>query len=285
MAGESKTEKATPKKRQDERKKGNVFLSKDAVTVVSLIGVFYILKLFFPRMYSAIKEYILQIFYYAGTTSDISQDFGMDLARGFASAFIRIGFPVMLVALAIPVVVTLAQTKLMFSTESLKPKFSRINPIEGFKRLFSMRSLFEVIKSTIKIAVLFYLLYKFVAEKIYYFPQTLSMDVMSSCVFVLDSVMDLVIKIAMVFLAISVLDYFYQWLDYEKQIKMTKQEVKEEYKQTEGDPQIKSKIKSMQKKIAMQRMMQEVPHADVVIKNPTHYAVALKYDMKRTRLP
>ncbi|WMI80970.1 flagellar biosynthesis protein FlhB [Anaerotignum sp. MB30-C6] len=285
MAGDSKTEKATPKRRQDERKKGNVLVSKDIVTVVSLIGTFFALKILFPQMIANIKTFIYKAFGYAQTKSDITDDFVMVLTKETTLAFIQIVAPVILISVSLSIIATVAQTKPLFVVDSLKPKFNRINPLQGIKRLFSLKSLFDVIKGIIKIAILITILYSFITDSLLTISRTPQMDVSPSCVVLMDLTMSLVFKICLAFIAISVFDLFFQWWEYERQIKMSKHELKEEYKQMEGDPQIKSKINEVQRKMAMSRMMQAVPDADVVIKNPTHFAVALKYDFEKDGAP
>ncbi len=279
MAGESKTEKATDKKRRDERKKGNIFLSKDIITLVLLLGTFFALRLYFSHMYVGIKKYMLDCFGYAAERGDITNDTIARLGIEFAIAFAQIAMPLLIAACLLVIISTVFQTKLLFSGESLKPKLSRLSPLQGIKRIFSVRSIVEVVKGIIKIIILFVILYDFVKKHLIGFSRLLSTDIISSCVYILDSLIDMVISIGIAFAALSILDYFYQWWEYERQMKMTKEEVKEEYKQLEGDPKVKGKIKETQRKMAMSRMMQAVPTADVVIKNPTHFAVALKYDM------
>lgn len=285
MAGESKTEKATDKKRRDERKKGNIFLSNDIITLISLLGAFFLMKLYFPSIYGNIKQYLTEYMDYAGTRMEITNNVVSDMTFGFVIAFIKIAMPVMLVSMALIIISTVFQTKLLFSTESLMPKFSRLSPMQGVKRIFSVRSIVEVLKGLIKITILFVILYNFVKKHILNFPELMSVDLISSCAFMLEMIMDMVINIGIAFTAISVFDYFYQWWEYERQMKMTKEEVKEEYKQLEGDPKVKGKIKETQRKMAMSRMMQAVPNADVVVKNPTHFAVALKYDLNKNSAP
>ena len=285
MAGGSKTEKATPKRRQDERKKGNIFLSKDVVIVASLLGAFFTLKTLSPFIYTTLKKFTLSYINFAGTKTEISQTFASEITFELVIAFFKVAMPIIMASILISIVATISQTKLLFSTDSLKPKFNRLNPIQGFKRMFSMKSFVEVIKGVIKITILFYIMYDFIEGRIIGFSRTISMDLSASCVVLFHSLMQLVIKISIAFIAISAFDYFYQWWDYEKQIKMSKQEIKEEYKQMEGDPQIKGKIKDTQRKMAMSRMMQAVPTADVIIRNPTHFAIALKYDIDKNEAP
>lgn len=285
MSGESKTEKATPKRRQDERKKGNLLISKDVITVVSLAGSFFALKILFPSMIENMQNFIYKCFGYAGSYSMLSESFLADISRDMIFAYASIVAPLIFISVFLSIGATVAQTKPVFVLESLKPKFSRINPLEGIKRLFSMKSIFDVIKSIAKISVLIVILYNFIADSVVTISRMMDMDVISSCVLLFNMIMSLVFKICLAFIAISVFDYFFQWWEYERQIKMSKHELKQEYKQMEGDPQVKGKIKEIQRKMAMSRMMQEVPKADVVIKNPTHYAVALKYDIENNNAP
>ena len=285
MAGESKTEKATDKKRRDERKKGNIFLSKDIITLVSLLGMFFVMKLYFPQMYMGIKKYLIDYINYTAEKSDITNDLVLQMSIDFVIAFTKITMPLLITSCLLAIIATVFQTKLLFSVESLKPKFSRLSPIQGIKRLFSVRSIVEVFKGIIKISIFLVILYNFVEKHLTNFSRLMSIDLIASGTFVLDLIIDMVINIGIAFAAVSILDYFYQWWEYERQMKMSKEEIKEEYKQLEGDPKVKGKIKENQRKMAMSRMMQAVPTADVVVKNPTHFAVALKYDMNKGGAP
>ena len=281
----SKTEKATPKKRKDERKKGHTFTSKDIVSVSSIVVMFSFLKIIFPSLYGKNKLFIEKYMGYAASVDHISYSFIHDILIDCILLFLHIAAPILLVSIGVTIITTGAQTRFLFSQENLKPKFNRLNPIEGFKRLLSLKSFIEVIKGTLKITIIGFIIYDFFKKRIYDFSQTLFMDISQSVKYILQSIMDLVYSICIIFVFVAGLDYLYQRWDYEKQIKMSKHEVKEEYKQMEGDPQIKGKIKEKQKQFAMSRMMQAVPTADVVIKNPTHFAVALKYDIERDQAP
>ena len=177
----------------------------------------------------------------------------------------------------IGIAATLFQTKMLVSGESLRPKFSRINPLQGIRRLFSFRSIVEALKGLLKIGILLYLIYQFMAGVIDLFTRYFYTDLLTACGHLFEESFSLIIQIGIAYVVLAAADVFYQWWDYERQIRMSKQEIKEEYKQTEGDPQIKGKIKEAQRKMAQSRMMQQVPQADVVIRNPTHFAVALRY--------
>ena len=193
--------------------------------------------------------------------------------------------PFLGVTAVLAVSATFAQTKLLVSAESLKPKFNRISPLQGFKRLFSLRSVVEALKGLLKITILLYLIYNYFQTVVLGFSRFLDMEVSQACGILFDDILSLILQVVIAFTVLAGADYLYQWWDYERQLKMSKQEVKEEYKQTEGDPQVKGKIKQIQRQRAQKRMMQQVPKADVVIRNPTHVAVALRYKPDKDDAP
>ena len=282
MPGE-RTEKATPKRRRDERKKGNVLQSKDIVTVFTLIGGFYALKLTFMSSYSALKGCMLKYFSYMQNKAELSQDLIREMAFDSVLVAARIIAPLMACIVFLSIAATMFQTKPLFVLDSLKPKFNRLSPLQGFKKIFSVRSIVEVLKGIIKISILFYLLYDFIGKQIIELPKLFTLEIPAACGYMFQTVFNMALRIGMAFAVISVFDFFYQRWEYERQLKMSKQEIKEEYKQLEGDPQVKGKIKELQRKMA--RMMQQVPEADVVIRNPTHFAVALHYDPEKHVAP
>ena len=278
MAEGSKTEKATPKKRRDERKKGNVFLSQDAVAVVTLLGSFSV----FWMMSGRIAEQLTGFMRFCFTQVDLAGGLAVDdmlreLTMQALGLMARTVLPITLVTAGCAIVATFAQTRLLVSGELMKPKFNRINPLEGFKRLFSLKSVINALKGILKISILMVIVYFSIENMFHESAKYLYVDLRASCTHLFSQGVSMVVKIALAFIALAALDILYQWWDYERQIRMSKQEIKEEYKQTEGDPQIKGKIKEMQRKRAQSRMMQQVPQADVVIRNPTHFAVALRY--------
>ena len=284
-AGE-KTEKATPKRRRDERKKGNVMISQDAVAVATLFASYAALRFGLPLIAEAMSGIMR---YCIGLTGSLQtgglQDAGAEIsAQSIAALAKSVALPLLATAFA-AVAATFAQTRLLVSFETLKPKFSRLNPLQGIKRLFSLKSIVEALKGTIKIAILLILIYRFVSGSMLTFSQYMDSDLGTAMASIRDLGFDMFLQIGAAFLVISFLDYLYQWWEYERQLKMTKQEIKEEYKQTEGDPQVKGKIKELQRRMAQSRMMQAVPGADVVIRNPTHFAVALRYKPGKDAAP
>ena len=286
MADSSKTEKATPKKRRDERKKGNIFFSNDAVSVVVLIVSFATIWIMGSWAVAQIDEFL---HYCLGLVSSknsnsITQQLG-GLFLQFLLTFLKTAGPILAAATLAGVAATLFQTKLLVTGESLKPKWSRLNPIQGFQRLFSLRSIIEALKGLLKIGILLYLIYQFLADMLNLFPKYLYTDLTNAGAHLFQSAFGLVLQIMLAYIVLAGADVFYQWWDYERQLRMSKQEIKEEYKQMEGDPQIKGKIKEAQRKMAQSRMMQQVPNADVVIRNPTHFAVALRYRPEQDAAP
>ena len=277
MAEGSKTEKATPKKRRDERKKGNVFKSQDAVAVAGLLGTFGTLWLLTGAFVQQLGGFMTLCLTTAGEDAREVGGVCSELAvQGIVLVLKTVGI-VAAVAILCAVAATFAQTNFLVSTESMKPKFSRLNPLEGFKRLFSLKSLVETLKNLIKIIILMAIIFLSIRDMFLESSNYLYTELGAAAGHLVEMAGGIVGRICIAAVAVAAMDFFYQWWDYEKNMMMTKQEVKEEYKQMEGDPQVKGKIKEIQRRRAQQRMMQQVPGADVVVRNPTHFAVALRY--------
>lgn len=283
FAGE-KTEKATPKKRQDARKKGQVAKSQDLNTAIVLLAVFLYLMFFgktIAERLLGVLRHALQNYMFMELTPKNIESILMEI---LAELVIFLG-PVMLVAMIAGVAANYAQVGFMFSAEAIQMKLEKINPISGFKRIFSMRAIVEMLKSILKITfvgvIAFSVLWLRMEEVLLLANKSVGAAIATIAGLTLQ--MGLFASGALLFL--SLLDYLYQKYDFEKSIRMSKQDLKDEYKNIEGDPLIKSKIKQKQREMAMRRMMQEVPKADVVITNPTHFAIALKYDEQKADAP
>lgn len=281
----NKTEKATPKKRRDERKKGNVFMSRDAVAVASLLGTFAILWLVAGAFVEQLGGFMSLCFASIGEEPQEAVSKSGELGIQAVMVILKTVGPVVAVAILCAVAATFAQTRFLVSTESIKPKFNRLSPLQGFKRLFSLKSLVETGKNLIKIVILLVIIFLSIRDMFLESSNYLYTDLTASVAHLVEMAWGMVVRICIAFVAVAALDFFYQWWDYEKNMMMTKQEVKEEYKQMEGDPQVKGKIKQIQRQRAQQRMMQQVPGADVVIRNPTHVSVALRYKPERDSAP
>lgn len=286
MAEGNKTEKATPKKRRDERKKGNIFLSKDAIAVVSLLCTFMTLNALSGYMVNQLNGFFR---YCMNCMASVPTGAAVEVFRElFTTAlvtFVKVAGPLLAVSIVAAVAATFFQTKMLVSPEAIKPKLSKLNPIEGFKKLFSMKSIIEALKGLIKISILLIIIFNFLKNMLNTLFNYLNAEFGFSCSNLFQSIISMVIQIIIAFAAVAAFDFFYQWWDYEKKMRMTKQEIKDEYKQIEGDPKVKAKIKETQRKMAQSRMMQAVPSADVIIRNPEHVAVALRYKPESDNAP
>jgi flagellar biosynthetic protein FlhB len=286
VADSEKTEKATPKKRRDERKKGNIFFSNDAVAVAVLIVSLGTLAVTLSTAADHIREFFYLCLSMAGPSQTQELSGGLQqVSLQFLKSLAFAAGPLLLACAVAGVAATFLQTKMLVSGEALRPKFSRIDPIQGIKRLFSLRSVIEALKGLLKIIVLLYLIYRFLQSVVNVFPKLLFTDLSTACAYLQDTAIQMAIQIIIAYAVLAAADFLYQRWEYERQIRMSKQEIKEEFKQMEGDPQVKGKIKELQRRMAQSRMMQKVPQADVVIRNPTHFAVALRYKPDQDAAP
>lgn len=284
-SSEEKTEKATPKKRTDQRKEGNIFQSKEIVIAFSLIVTCFAFRLLFPIIKESLIDSMESFFTLVGTQKTIGVS---DTSKFFIDGcitFAKAAMPMLLIAGASAIIATIAQTKGLVSFKAIKPKFSRMNPLNGLKNMVSLKGMVELLKSILKIILLFYIIYSSIKSEIVVLPKLIDMSV-NEVVGALGRILwGIVTKVTIAYAFVAAFDYLYQRWSYEKNLRMTKQEVKEEYKMTEGDPKVKGQIKQKQQAMSRRRMIQAVPEADVVIRNPTHFAVALKYDSKKSKAP
>ncbi|WP_299090108.1 flagellar biosynthesis protein FlhB [uncultured Metabacillus sp.] len=283
FAGE-KTEKATPRKKQDARKKGQVAKSADFNTALSLLAVF----LSFLFIGAFMRDRILLMM--KGTFQDyllleLTDQNVHDFLLTMSYQAVIILAPIMAIALVAGILGNYLQVGFLFSTEVLQMKLNKLDPIEGFKRIYSIRAIVELCKSLLKISFVGFVTFAVIWFDMDNILRLSQLAIEQSFLFIstLTVKMGLFASAALLFL--SFLDYLYQRYDHEKNLRMSKQDIKDEYKKSEGDPLIKSKIKQRQREMAMRRMMQDVPTADVVITNPTHYAIALKYDESKMDAP
>lgn len=283
FAGE-KTEPATAKKRQDARKKGQVAKSMDLPAAFILLFSFLAFLMFGGYM----KEKMIKIFrnvYENQLTMDITAANVQVLFVDLVKEGLIILAPIFILVVLVAFIGNYAQIGFMFIGEPLMMKFNKINSIEGFKRIFSLRTVMDFLKSTLKMLIIGYVVYTtLMGEK----AKLLGLGhapLESTFSFIASVTLKLGIKIGAILIVLAIFDFIYQKYEHEKSLKMSKQDIKDEYKKSEGDPLIKGKIRAKQRQMAMQRMMQEVPKADVIITNPTHFAVALKYDSNNMQAP
>ncbi|MFF5993330.1 flagellar biosynthesis protein FlhB [Lysinibacillus sp. KU-BSD001] len=277
FAGE-KTEKATPKKRQDSRKKGQVLKSQDVSAAILLLIVFLFLFFIAPSMFQGMRSFLMQALYRDMLIETVSIETVMEMYADAIQEMAWIVLPIMVIAMVAGIGANYLQFGFLFTTETLKFDLKKMDPIKGIKKIISVRAIINLIKSLLKVTLLGVVTFAIIWI---YLEEVLALAFKSpweslTTVAYLSGLMG--VAAAIMLLLISILDYVYERYEYEKNLKMSKQDIKDEHKNSEGDPLIKSKIKQRQREMAMRRMMQEVPHADVVITNPTHYAIALKYD-------
>ncbi len=283
MAGEDKTEQPTAKRINDTRAEGNVFQSRDIVTVAVLLIVTVILRFRLSAMETELSNFLKHVLTLmrGDTSSMLSKELMIEFARTAAVC----ALPIAILAAAVEILAAGVQTRFNFSQKALRPKLSRLNPANGIKRVFSLRGLMTLLKNIVKIIILFYFAYTMIQDDIIPIARTMDMSVPQGAAELFSMMYDLVMRIIMAFAVIAAVDYLFERRQYTKDLMMTKQEVKEEYKMTEGNPEIKGRIRRKQREISQRRMMQQVPQADVVVRNPTHYAVALKYEPHKTPAP
>lgn len=288
--GGEKTEEPTSKKLEDARKEGQVSKSKEISNCVGLFSLFIVLKIFvgsmgnrflgmFNIIYTRIPETVV---FYEGNVPVTT------LQALFKNVLVQILIfvaPFFIVGVLTSFVVDVVQVKWKVTTKPLQPKFSKLNPISGFKKIFGINSLIELLKSILKIFLIGYVVYSYLRgldESIYLLYDITLINAISMMG---DLIINLGIRISAVYVIIAAADYMYQKHKFKSDMKMTKQEVKDEMKNSEGDPQIKGQQRARMRQASQRRMMQQLPQADVVITNPTHFAVAIKYDAKENPAP
>ncbi len=281
--GGEKTEPATSKKLNDVRKEGQVAKSKEIIMAVTLMALFIIIKVYVGNMgekfISSFKEFYNSFEIIVNSSSEgLSMKLAAESVKNIFVDTLNIVLPIFLVAVVIAVLGNTLQQRWMVTSKPLAPKFSKLNPINGFKRLFSFKQLFELIKSVAMMLVIAYVVYTTVKDKMNLLLTFYDVTLYRALALTGDAIIDLGIKISGIFLVIGFVDLVYQRIKFKQDTMMTKQEVKDEFKNTEGDPQVKGQIRRRMQEISRRRMMQQLPDADVVITNPTHFAVALKYE-------
>lgn len=281
--GGEKTEEPTSKKLSDARKEGQVAKSKEITNLFELLALFLVLKFWtayigdnfigvFRNIYTQIPEYIKL---YDGHLPEAA--FYSVFTRILLRILVMIG-PVLALGFLIAFVCDVVQVKWKPTAKPLQPKFSKLNPISGFKRFFSLNSLMELFKSLLKIGIIVYAVYSYLKKNAPSIFLLYDKGLNQAILEIGNLVINLGLRITIFYALIAAADLIYQKIKFKNDMKMTKQEVKDEYKNQEGDPQIKSKQRQRMQEASRRRMMQHLPEADVVITNPTHYAVAIKYD-------
>lgn len=281
--GQEKTEKPTGKRRSDARKEGNVLQSRDVANVILLFSSFTLLHFFIPSIYKTVKEYM--VFILSDIDAPFESVFSYETYARLGYSVVRCALPLLFAVTAVAILAHWGQTRFLVTFRRLKPDLSKLNPISGIKHLFSLKNLVGLLGNLFKCSLLIILLYFLMKGELVPAARMMDMSPINAGAYSLQMVYDLVKKVCLAFAVIAFFDFLYRRWDYEKNLMMTKQEVKDEFKQTEGNPEIKGRIRKIQRQMALSRMMQKVPEADVIIRNPTHLAIALRYNPHKDRAP
>lgn len=288
--GGEKTEEPTAKKLSDARKDGKVAKSKELNSAIDLIVLFMLLKIFIGYLYDG----FLSAFQYTYTRiPDFVKSSAKEMTGQGTAAFIQILLtkilqlllPFFVAGVAVCIIVTILQVGWKVTTKPMKPKFDKFNPINGFKRFLSKDSLFELFKSIVKIFIIAYVAYTSIRKNADELFVLYDIPLVQAIILCGQIILDAGLRIAFVYLILGIVDLVYQKHKFHEEMKMTKQEVKDEYKNTEGSPEVKSKQRQKMQEASRRRMMQDVPKADVIITNPTHISVALQYDSNTAKAP
>ena len=288
--GGEKTEPATDKKLRDARDEGKVAKSKELTAAFDLIVLFLVLKVFM----SFVGEKLLGFFSYIYNRmpdflNETQKDMSSVTVRNFMNdiilQFLLTCLPFFIFGVVVTILVSIVQVGWKVTTTPMAPKLDKFNPINGFKRIFSKDAIFELIKSVLKIGVILYMAYSSIKSHQNDIFILYELPLKRAVALVGDIIINTGLKISIVYLIVGIVDYIYNKHKFNEDMKMTKQEVKDEFKNTEGDPAIKGQQRKRMQEASQRRMMQDVPKADVVITNPTHFAVAIKYDADTNQAP
>ncbi len=281
---QEKTEDATPKKREKAREEGDVAKSAEIPSVFVLAGGVAAIYGASGFMYKHTMAVMYECFHFL-TIPDFTITYSLELLYKYSLNFFLIFSPVILAVFIMALVSNMYMVGFVISWKAISFKFNKLDPISGLKKKFSLSSFVELVKSIAKLAVIGSLAWFAVRSELTMINKLYSFSIGQILVYLMKVMFKIFIWVIIPMAVVAIADYLYQKWQFEEKLKMTKQEVKDEYKQTEGDPQVKSRIKTLQFEAAKKRMMSEVPKADVVITNPTHFAVAVKYEVGEMNAP
>ncbi|MEE1305775.1 MAG: flagellar biosynthesis protein FlhB [Agathobacter sp.] len=288
--GGEKTEPATAKKLEDARKEGKVAKSKELTAAFDLIVLFLVLKFFVTYVGESMLEVYTVIYsgiadFVSINRTGISSVAVSSYLRNVIIKYIIIVIPFFIFGVVITLLISIYQVGWKVTSKPLQPKLDKFNPINGFKRIFSKDSLFELIKSVFKIGLIAYVAYTSISGHKDDLFVLYDITLQQAVGLVGEIIINAGLKISIVYLLVGIADFAYHKHKFNEDMKMTKQEVKDEYKNAEGDPQVKGRQRARMREASQRRMMQDVPKADVVITNPTHLAVAIKYEPQESKAP
>jgi flagellar biosynthetic protein FlhB len=279
-----KTEEATPKRKRDAREEGNVAKGKEISQAFTLLASFMFLYFLMQQIFFGVLE---QIQYYFKNL--IIEPFTINMAFNILyDAFFSVVetiYPIMIVTAAAGILVNFLQVGALFTTKPLVPDLKKVDPIKGAKNIFSLKGFVELLKSLFKLAVIAAIAYRFLMNNLDVFEKSIDQGLDQSLAAIAGLISQMGFAIIAALIMLGVLDLLYQRWQHNKDLKMSKYEVKQERKEMEGDPMIQQQRKQRQREMSMNRMMSSVKDADVVITNPTHIAVALEYDLDEMEAP
>ena len=283
-SGEDKTEEPTPHRLREARKRGQVMKSMEMNAAVSMLGMTLLFVIFWRHFMTGLTDML-------GHYLSIIPGFVIDeasfyhLSRFTLEQYLFLAAPFLLTALVLGVISNVLQVGFLVSSEVMKPQANRINPVEGFKRVFSRRALFEMVKSILKVTIIGAVSYTYLRSQLTEMLLLLGQEAGVVASVMGQVLMGLAFRVAAVFFFLALLDFIYQRYEFKQKMRMTRKEVKDEHKQLEGDPQLRARLREKQKAIVQQRSLEKVPEATVVITNPTELAVALRYDEREDHAP
>lgn len=283
FAGE-KTEPATEKRRQEAVERGNIAKSQDLSSVIVLLTGFLMLRFYGPQMFGMCGDYMRYTFSQAIFSSLTLPD-TLVLLNQFIIITLRILTPFMAAIMFCSIASNIIQTGFLFRFDPLMPDIDRLNPISGIQNIFSWKMVAELVKSILKILIVGYIPYSTIRENIPMLVRFIQLEPVPAVIILLKTAFVMAIKIILILLFLALADWAFQKWRHEENIKMSKDEIKDEYKQREGDPRVKQKIREKQRQASTRRMMEEVPKATVVVTNPTHIACALRYNPDNDNAP
>lgn len=288
--GGEKTEEPTAKKLSDARNEGQVAKGKDLTSAVMLLVLFMVLRFTVGNMGEGFiecfnKNYTQIGDLFTSTHGEYNMQYTIALIQSAALDMLKLLIPFFGVGFIIAIVIELAQVKWKPTSKPLQPKLSKFNPINGIKRMFSVRTLVSLIKQIVILVVIFIVVYNKLKSRMSDIYMLYDIPLISAIMLLGDIIFDIGTVICVIYTIIGIADYVFEKRKFRKDMMMTKQEVKDEWKNTEGNPEVKNKIRQKMSEASRRRMMQAVPEADVVITNPTHFAVALKYEQNKGKAP
>lgn len=288
--GGEKTEEPTAKKLSDARNEGQVAKGKDLTSAVMLLVLFMVLRFTVGNMGEGFiecfnKNYTQIGDLFTSTHGEFNMQYTIALIQSAALDMLKLLIPFFGIGFIIAIVIELAQVKWKPTSKPLQPKLSKFNPVNGIKRMFSVRTLVSLIKQIVILVVIFIVVYNKLKSRMSDIYMLYDIPLISAIMLLGDIIFDIGTVICVIYTIIGIADYVFEKRKFKKEMMMTKQEVKDEWKNTEGNPEVKNKIRQKMSEVSRRRMMQAVPEADVVITNPTHFAVALKYEQNKGKAP